>query len=73
MCGPSRPQRSPNKSGIRWGWGRFDFQSTLAVSIPDNGEERSGAGTPVTEPRMATTRGSLKQEFMVRTSVQARM
>jgi hypothetical protein len=29
------------------GWGRFDFQSTLSVSIPDNGGERSGAGTPI--------------------------
>ena len=29
------------------GWGRFDFQSTLAVSVPDNGGDRSGAGTPV--------------------------
>jgi hypothetical protein len=29
------------------GWGRFDFQSTLAVTVPDNGGERSGSGTPV--------------------------
>lgn len=29
------------------GWGAFDFQSTLAVSVPDNGGARSGAGTPV--------------------------
>ncbi len=29
------------------GWGRFDFQSTLGISVPDNGAERSGAGTPI--------------------------
>ena len=29
------------------GWGDFDFQSTLGVSVPDNGGERTGAGTPV--------------------------
>lgn len=29
------------------GWGRFDVQTTLGMSIPDNGGERSGAGTPV--------------------------
>ncbi len=29
------------------GWGGFDFQSTLGVSVPDNGAARTGAGTPV--------------------------
>ena len=29
------------------GWGDFDFQSTLGVSVPDNGSERTGAGTPL--------------------------
>jgi hypothetical protein len=29
------------------GWGDFDFQSTLGVSVPDNGAVRTGAGTPV--------------------------
>jgi len=29
------------------GWGDFDIQSTLGVSVPDNGGERSGAGTPL--------------------------
>ena len=29
------------------GWGDFDFQSTLGVSVPDDGGVRTGAGTPV--------------------------
>ena len=29
------------------GWGDFDLQSTLGVSVPDNGAVRTGAGTPV--------------------------
>ena len=29
------------------GWGDFDFQSTLGTSVPDNGIQRTGAGTPV--------------------------
>ena len=29
------------------GWGDFDFQSTLGVSVPDNGTSRTGAGTPL--------------------------
>jgi hypothetical protein len=29
------------------GWGDFDFQSTVGVSVPDNGGVRTGAGTPV--------------------------
>ena len=29
------------------GWGDFDFQSTLGVSVPDDGSERTGPGTPV--------------------------
>jgi hypothetical protein len=29
------------------GWGRFDFQSTVGVSIPDNGSAPGGAGTPI--------------------------
>jgi len=29
------------------GWGDFDFQSTLGVSIPDNGSDSKGAGTPI--------------------------
>ena len=29
------------------GWGRFDFQSTLGISIPDNGAVHDGAGTPL--------------------------
>jgi hypothetical protein len=29
------------------GWGRFDFQSTLGVAVPDNGGEPTGAGTPI--------------------------
>lgn len=29
------------------GWGNFDIQSTLGVSVPDNGGVRTGAGTPV--------------------------
>ncbi len=29
------------------GWGNFDFQSTLGVSIPDNGSVRTGTGTPI--------------------------
>jgi hypothetical protein len=29
------------------GWGRFDFQSTLGVSVPDNGSTPDGAGTPI--------------------------
>jgi len=29
------------------GWGDFDIQNTLAASIPDNGTERDGAGTPL--------------------------
>jgi hypothetical protein len=28
-------------------WGDFDFQSTLGVSIPDNGATSDGAGTPL--------------------------
>jgi len=29
------------------GWGDFDFQSTVGVSIPDNGATSTGAGTPL--------------------------
>jgi hypothetical protein len=29
------------------GWGDFDVQSTLGVSIPDNGTAHAGAGTPL--------------------------
>lgn len=29
------------------GWGPFDVQSTLGVTVPDNGGVRSGSGTPV--------------------------
>ena len=29
------------------GWGDFDFQSTLGISIPDNGATRTGAGEPL--------------------------
>jgi hypothetical protein len=29
------------------GWGNFDFQSTLGISIPDNGAAHTGAGTPM--------------------------
>jgi len=29
------------------GWGRFDFQSTLGVTIPDNGAVKTGNGTPI--------------------------
>lgn len=29
------------------GWGNFDVQSTVGVSIPDNGAAHNGAGTPV--------------------------
>lgn len=29
------------------GWGDFDFQSTLGVAVPDNGDSKYGAGTPV--------------------------
>ena len=29
------------------GWGDFDVQSTLGISVPDNGAPRDGAGTPV--------------------------
>jgi len=29
------------------GWGDFDFQSTVGVSIPDNGSAASGGGNPV--------------------------
>jgi len=29
------------------GWGDFDVQSTLGISIPDNGTARKGAGTPL--------------------------
>lgn len=29
------------------GWGDFDIQSTLGLSIPDNGTARKGAGTPL--------------------------
>jgi hypothetical protein len=29
------------------GWGKFDFQSTLGTSIPDNGAVSTGTGTPV--------------------------
>jgi hypothetical protein len=29
------------------GWGDFDFQSTLGVAVPDNGDSQYGAGTPV--------------------------
>jgi hypothetical protein len=29
------------------GWGDIDFQSTLGVSIPDNGSDSKGAGTPI--------------------------
>ena len=29
------------------GWGDFDFQSTLSVSVPDNGASPTGAGTPI--------------------------
>lgn len=29
------------------GFGRFDVQSTLGVSIPDNGSDPDGAGTPI--------------------------
>ena len=36
-------------SGIAFGkgWGDFDFQSTVGVSIPDNGATSTGAGTPL--------------------------
>jgi len=29
------------------GWGRFDFQSTIGVTIPDDGAVRKGPGTPL--------------------------
>jgi hypothetical protein len=29
------------------GWGDFDFQSTLGVSLPDNGSAPAGNGTPI--------------------------
>jgi hypothetical protein len=29
------------------GWGDFDFQSTVGVSIPDNGASSKGTGTPI--------------------------
>jgi hypothetical protein len=29
------------------GWGRFDFQSTLGMSFPDNGATAGGPGTPI--------------------------
>ena len=29
------------------GWGRFDIQSTLGVTIPDNGAVKTGNGTPL--------------------------
>lgn len=29
------------------GWGRFDFQSTLGIAIPDNGAAAGGPGTPI--------------------------
>jgi len=29
------------------GWGNFDVQSTLGVSIPDNGAAADGSGTPL--------------------------
>ncbi len=29
------------------GWGDFDFQSTLGISVPDDGASRTGAGTPI--------------------------
>ena len=29
------------------GWGRFDFQSTVGVSFPDNGATAGGPGTPI--------------------------
>jgi hypothetical protein len=29
------------------GWGDFDFQSTFGVALPDNGDSRYGAGTPL--------------------------
>lgn len=29
------------------GWGDFDFQSTLGVSVPDDGGVKTGAGTPL--------------------------
>jgi|ERR1700693_908797 len=29
------------------GWGDFDFQSTLGVSVPENGGARTGTGTPL--------------------------
>lgn len=29
------------------GWGNFDFQSTLSVTIPDNGSASTGTGTPI--------------------------
>lgn len=29
------------------GWGNFDFQSTLGITIPDNGSAPTGAGTPI--------------------------
>lgn len=29
------------------GWGDFDFQSTLGISVPDNGTVPGGAGTPL--------------------------
>jgi hypothetical protein len=29
------------------GWGDFDFQSTLGVAVPDNGDSKYGSGTPL--------------------------
>ena len=29
------------------GWGRFDIQSTVGISIPDNGSVHKGSGTPL--------------------------
>jgi hypothetical protein len=42
------------------GWGRFDFQSTLGITIPDNGAVKTGNGTPIASkpPSNTTSEGS---------------
>jgi hypothetical protein len=57
FAGLTAPTGSENFSGHHYtltpsitggkGWGDFDFQTTVGVSIPDTGAAAAGAGTPL--------------------------
>jgi hypothetical protein len=57
FMGLSVPNGSDNTTGHHYlytptlaggkGWGDFDIQSTLGVTIPDNGSVKTGSGTPI--------------------------